>query len=308
MIYQRQTGLTLIELMLGMTLSLFMLLGLTFLLLGGKASYRLQDQQAQVQETGRYAIDVLTRAIRQAGYVNWNDWHAPILLSEDAEPNVMGLDARTLKKNTPAMEAMTAGVVNGSDVLAIRFFGADPDVDGALLNCAGFSVAAPVAEADADEQRSWSIFFVARDASGEPELRCKYRTQSGWNADAIARGVESFQVLYGVDVHGNGAVQFMSAEEVNKLDAADGAMPQMHWKKVSAIRIGLLVSGAQKIHTDELIKQHDLFGAAYSDLHGGQDTGVRIVDSALPVASRNRVRSVFTQTIRLRNTSQRSGI
>ena len=308
MIYRKQSGLTLIELMLSMALGVFVLLSLIGLLLASKASYRLQDQKAQIQETGRYAIDVLSKAIRQTGYVNWNDWQAPILLSDDAEPNVMGLDARTLRKNTPALEAITTGVVNGSDVLALRFFGVDPDLHGAILNCAGFSALAPVADMSADDQRSWSIFFVARDATGEPELRCKYRTQTGWNADAIARGVESCQVLYGVDVLGNGVIQFMNADEVRKLDAVEAATLGSYWKKISVIRLGLLISGAQKVHGEELVKQHDLFGAAYSNRHAEHDKGVRVVDSALPAASRHRVREVFTQTIHLRNASSKAGV
>lgn len=304
----RQTGLTLIELMLGITLSLFILLSLTGLLLAGKASYRLQDQHAQIQETGRYAIDVLARAIRQAGYVNWNDWHAPVLLSAEAEPNVMGLDARTLRKSTPALEAISTGVVNGSDVLALRFFGTNPDLHGATLNCAGFSVASAAADGSGDDQRSWSIFFVARDAAGEPELRCKYRTQNGWNADAIARGIESFQVLYGVDVHGSGALQFMNADGVSQMDAANAGIDQSHWKKIRAIRVALLVSGTQKIAQEKLVTQHDLFGVDYSNLHAGQDQGVQITDSTLPATSRNRVRDVFVQTIRMRNASSAAGI
>lgn len=305
--YGRQAGLTLIELMLGMMLSLIVLLSLTFFLLGSKANYRLQDQSAQIQETGRYAIDVLSKSIRQAGYMNWNEWHAPVVLADDAEPSILGMDARTLRKTTPALEAVSTGVVNGSDVLALRFFGTNAQPDGAMLNCAGFAAAAPVAGNEAEDQRSWSIFFVARDASGEPELRCKYRTQNGWNADAIARGIESFQVLYGLDIQGTGTNQLMNADAINQLDAGSQGQAS-HWKKVRVVRVSLLVSGAQKMREDALIQQHDLFGAAYSDQHGAHDPGVRIVDSGLPAASRNRVRIVFTQTIQLRNASAWSAI
>ena len=59
-----------------------------------------------------------------------------------------------------------------------------------------FGVAVPH---DEPMRRGWSIFYVAANGDGEAELRCKYRGASGWGADAIVRGVDSFQVLYGVD-------------------------------------------------------------------------------------------------------------
>ncbi len=294
-----QGGLTVVELLVAMVMGLFVLSSLMGLLLSSRASYSLQDQHAQVQETGRYALDVMARAIRQAGY-RPPDHLAQVSLSlPDEETSVRGLDARTLKKNTPALEATTTGVVNGSDVLALRFAGDEVDGKGIMFNCAGFAVPA----SSDDEANGWSIFFVARDAAGEAELRCKYRTTSGWSADAIARGVESFQVLYGLDIDGAEQVlHYLRASAIDALDAAGaGTNDTSHWRKVRAVRVALLVGGSVQEKANEAERQYDLFGPDYADKYATLDKGVRITEHDLPAAMRHRLRVVFTQTIRLRN-------
>lgn len=319
----RQRGLTILELMISITLGLFIVLTATGLLLSSKAGYTAQDQTAQIQETGRYALEILARAIRQAGYENWNNDFLPVLAGAEFSANVMGMDAMTLKKTTPELtSAVATDVVNGSDVLALRFFGDGTNgEDGAILNCAGLSVPAPTVVPGAEQERGWSIFFVAKDSAGEPELRCKYQSKTSWNADAIARGVESFQVLYGIDADGDGLPdRFLNADAIDDLDdklllAGDNAVARAtdknrktYWKKIRSIKISLLVRGSQAARDDALTGEYNLFGAAYSDAHAAVDKGVRIKEDALPSATRDRIRKVFTQTIQLRNDAAGSAI
>jgi type IV pilus assembly protein PilW len=65
---QRQRGLTLVELMVSLVLSLVLMLGAMQLFTGSKQTYQLSDALARVQENGRYALDLLARDIRQAGF------------------------------------------------------------------------------------------------------------------------------------------------------------------------------------------------------------------------------------------------
>lgn len=317
-----QQGLTLIELMIAITLGLFLVLTAIGLLVASKTGYVMQDQQAHIQETGRYAIEILSRAVRQAGYENWHSATMPAQVEAAFSASITGRDAMTLKKTTPELDSLTStDVVNGSDVLALRFFGDDADgEEGAILNCAGLPVAATSAATGNEQERGWSIFFVAKDSAGEPELRCKYQSKTSWNADAIARGVESFQVLYGLDADGDGvAEQFLNADGLNALDArlllsGENALAragdfnrQTHWKKITVIKLGLLVRGSQVARDDALRGEYDLFGAAYGDMHAASDKGSRISESALPAAAKNRIRKVFTHTIQLRNAAAGSG-
>lgn len=64
----RQTGLSLIELMVAMLISLLLLGGVVQVFLSSKKLYSTNTALARVQENGRFATDFLTFDIRQAGY------------------------------------------------------------------------------------------------------------------------------------------------------------------------------------------------------------------------------------------------
>lgn len=318
-----QCGWTLIELMIALTLALLIMLTAAGLLVSSKAGYIAQDQAANIQETGRYALQIVARAIRQAGYEHLNGEDISLVTTAELSASIAGYDAMTLKKGTAELQSPVAvGVVNGSDILALRFFGdrTEGADDGVMLNCAGLTVPVVTSIYNAEQERGWSIFFVANDSDGEPELRCKYPSKTGWNADAIARGVESFQVLYGVDANDGGLPdQFLSASEIDALDGklqlmGDNAVERASdlnrktfWKKIRAIRFALLIRGSEMARDDALLDQYDLFGASYSAIHANDDEGVHIEEKTLPATARSRIRKIFTQTIQLRNDAAGSG-
>ncbi|MBI1891128.1 MAG: PilW family protein [Burkholderiales bacterium] len=308
-------GFSIVELMISMAVGLLISLASISLLLSSKNAYTAQDDYVEIQQTGRYALEAITRAIHQAGYENWDQEDAPAVTDKSLSANISGLDARSLKSALPALESPITAAINGSDVLAVRYFGSGSgsNGDGTIINCAGFGVAATTQDA-AEEERGWSIFYVANDSVGEPELRCKYKRKNGWSSEAIARGVESFQILYGVDTDGDGlANQFLRAVDITALDDAlmlSGSTKaariseknaKTYWKKVVAIKMGLLIRGWQSSRVDDPTHFHDLLGQAYSDAYAAMDSGVRIYEGTLPNKIRSRVRKVFSTTIRLRN-------
>lgn len=63
-----QTGLTLLELMISLSLGLLLLVGIGTIYVGSNQTYRVQEQSARIQESGRYALEVIGRSLRQAGY------------------------------------------------------------------------------------------------------------------------------------------------------------------------------------------------------------------------------------------------
>jgi type IV pilus assembly protein PilW len=279
-----QRGAGLAELMVALAVGMLAMLLAAGLLVTASAAYSAQIERSAVDDGGRYAIEIMTRAARQAAFVNW-------------ERDEAGFDL--------------AGAVNGSDVLALRFAGSGPapDGDGSVISCAGFGVSA--------HDEGWSIFYVARNADGEAELRCKYRGKTSWSADAVIGGVDTFQVLYGLDTDqpADGvANQYVSASVLNALDAAlvlTGAdqdarererRRRTHWKRVASIRVALLVHGARRTRgAGERPEVFDLFGRAYSDSLGGADPGVRLSEDELPDELRRRERRLFSSTIALRN-------
>ncbi|MCK4742596.1 MAG: PilW family protein [Sulfuriflexus sp.] len=63
-----QKGFSLIEIMIALVISLTLLGGLSEVYLGSKQSYTLVEETSRLQENGRFAIDILTREIRGAGF------------------------------------------------------------------------------------------------------------------------------------------------------------------------------------------------------------------------------------------------
>lgn len=314
--FSAQKGLTLVELMIAITLGLFVLLAATTLLLSSKAGYTAQDEASQIQDTGRFVIDNISRAIRQAGLEDWSRPEGALLLAADMAPNIEGVDNVRLLATQPGIELPWSDAVNGSDVLALRFFGTGSGQrgDGVTTDCAGLGVPAPLTQDSADEQRGWSVFYVSEDVDGEPQLMCKFRSGSTWSAHSVARGVESFQVLYGVDSDRDGLPdRFLSAAQIDKLDEAlvlNGSNPvarakdrnrQTLWKRIMVVKISVLIRGAHPARADGSDAEHHLFGAVYSDESGARDPGTRIDESQLPVKVRSRMRKVFSATVQLRN-------
>jgi type IV pilus assembly protein PilW len=312
-----QSGLTLAELMVSITLGALMVLVAGMLLLFSSSSYLEQNEAVQLGDGGRYALEIIARSIRGTGLGNWDSnaaGGAAFSLVAGDSANISGLDASSVAKNGEGIADPLAAAVNGSDVLAVRYFGAGAgfDGDGSVINCAGFGVGG----ASSEQDRGWSIFYVAQDGDGEAELRCKYRGQKNWGADAIVRGVDSFQVLYGLDtdaVPDGIANRYLNATAINALDAAlplaglDAAArmrnknAQTLWKRVVSIKLALLLHGATGSRPDAAALQFDLFGSDYSA--ADSDRGVHIDEAALAPALRARARKLVELTVLLRNPS-----
>lgn len=310
-------GMSLVELLVALSLGALLMLAASTMLLAASGSYGDQSASARLDDNGRYALDTIARAVRQTAYVNWDSSAAPVAHAAHDSANIAGLDAHSLGKNSEGISGALPGALHGSDVLALRYYGAGKEEggDGSVLNCGGFGVGAAQTQA----QRGWSIFYVAQGADGEGELRCKYRGANGWGADAIIRGVDGFQVLYGLDTDmppDGVANRYVNASALDAYDAAlvlvgaDAAARQRdlhsrtHWKRVAGVRVALLLHG-EAGQADKMAElgpaQFDLFGKAYAEAHGAGDAGVRIARTALPIATRSRLRQLVQTSIMLRN-------
>ena len=228
--YKRQTGMTLIELLVAMGLGLIVTVVAATALLIAQQGYSTVDATTQLRDRERFAVDLLTRVIVQAGY---QDLGASNMVLRSAasfspgsypEPDIYGWNnavyaipsSLTLSESTtivdgnrPASCPTTAddsACKNGSDVLVIRYQGASKTpgsvvADNSIINCAGQGETGLVT-GDLNE-RALSMFHVTRAASGEPALSCTYYNHGNgttkWVSTPIIDGVESFQVLYGTD-------------------------------------------------------------------------------------------------------------
>ena len=300
---RRERGIGLVDMLVALALGLVVSLAAAATLLLANRDFAQHAASARIDDGGRYAIELVGQALRQAAWADL-EGGAP---APEGEAGIDGLDNRTLPRTAAGMAlAQPAAAVHGSDVLAVRFGGlGEAGGDGSVVDCAGFAVGAG--------EQGWSIFYVGIADDGEAELRCKYRARSGnWSADAIVRGVDSFQVLYGVDMDGDGIPdRYLNASAVTALDAAlplAGATPaerahdlrrNTHWKRVVAVRLALLLHGEARSRSGALPARYDLFG----ETAGADDPGTVVDEAVLPEQLRHRARRLFEQSVLLRNRS-----
>ena len=122
----RQKGLTLIEIMIAIGLSVILLTGVIQIFNSSKATYRLQDNLSRMQENGRFSLDFLARDVRMAGYQGCTNF-GPITNTLNDSTGIAydfgtGLTGFDNVGSTPPTFLSGAGIVPepGTDVIIIR--------------------------------------------------------------------------------------------------------------------------------------------------------------------------------------------
>lgn len=65
---RKQNGLTLVEIMIAMTLGLVLLAGVVQIFTSSRQSYRLQEALSEVQENGRFGVELIARDLRMTNF------------------------------------------------------------------------------------------------------------------------------------------------------------------------------------------------------------------------------------------------
>ncbi|MGQ9426589.1 PilW family protein [Gilvimarinus sp. F26214L] len=219
----RQSGLTLVELMIALALSLVVATATIQMFVGTRQTQGLNDEINRLQENARFALEILTENIRLAGYTG---------------PNYVGaLPAYFLQDACDTFDPCTDdGGASNSDRIAVQFN--PPPDDGTETDCTGAVVPADVVIAN--------VYHIT-SAGGVNSLSCRgYNVDTGsWVAAAqpIISGIDSMQVQYGLDASGDGATAFVSADRVTD------------WNEVVAVRIGLLVNAGSGTGSGETVSK-----------------------------------------------------
>ncbi|OOG24911.1 hypothetical protein B1C78_07500 [Thioalkalivibrio denitrificans] len=120
-----------------------------------------------------------------------------------------------------------------------------------------------------------TAYYVRTGASGEPSLyrlRLDPRNDEDWQAEELVEGVESMQVLYGLDDTGNRTAD----EYVTAAGVSD-------WESVVSVRVALLMRSPQEVNNEPDTRVYNLIGTRID-----------------PVDDR-RIRQVATTTVAVRN-------
>lgn len=172
---RQAAGMTIIELMVAMVLGLLVTTVIITMFSSAKASYRLQDGLTRIQEDGRIAVQLIGEEIRKAGFRKpvWND---------------------PMNGYSPVTAGSVNGSSNGNDTLQFMYM-ADTDCTGAINTNIDPETSEPVADykqvtfAVANRTLVWTCAF------GSDPLSLTVQSAN----QPVIDGVESFQILYGVD-------------------------------------------------------------------------------------------------------------
>jgi len=130
----RQRGLSIVELMISMLIGMFLLLGIIQFFLANKQTYRMQDQLAQMQEDGRFALDAIEAQIRMTNYSGCYD-DLSVGVENRLKTNVLAWDlSRTLDGYNDVAYGDDIGGITGfvanTDVLVIKGMAASVPLNG----------------------------------------------------------------------------------------------------------------------------------------------------------------------------------
>ena len=129
-----QRGMSLIELMVAMTIGIILSLGMFEIYSGTRQSYQVQEGLARLQENARFAIDVMTRDIRMAGYTGCytgdmstveNILNNQTNYGWDLTNMLQGYNALTSSWSPVLNAAIASDVLAGTDVIEIRKMSSD---------------------------------------------------------------------------------------------------------------------------------------------------------------------------------------
>jgi len=166
-------GFTLVELMVSLTIGLFLTIVIAQLFVGSRQSYATTDDLSRLQENMRYSQQLLVRTIHMAGY--------------KSAPNQV---TTSIFSGANVLIQGAAGAGTVPDSVTVRYQGSGNGTgtpDGSVLDCLGNRVDAGAI--------ATNTFTIAPGANGATALFCN----NGANNWEIVPDVENMKVLYGED-------------------------------------------------------------------------------------------------------------
>jgi type IV pilus assembly protein PilW len=263
-----KSGFSLIELIVSLSLGLFLIAIMINSTSAIFRSGRSIEQAGEVAETGRYLSDLLTTELRLAGFFGQLSYRfdsSAVLPDICAGPTAAGLNNAMAfpiqgMSNVPAGQRLCGGdlLLAGSDVLLMRRADTRALVAGSKLTPTqhyiqaigdSFVVATGaeqsnfnLSQADgltAAPIRAWhqTIYYVSADKNFK---RRRFYRGALSPSEPLAEGVDDFQLVYGIDKPSVGNGQNQQPTFVHSPGSKDG------WANTIAVEFYLLVSNTGK--------------------------------------------------------------
>lgn len=266
-----QRGLSIVELLVALVISMLLLTGVIQVFFSSKQTYASNEAASRLQENGRFALEFIAQSARHAGYVEAAN-------SATAAPSPIAAPSAA-NCSTPRV-CSSQGAGNASDTIG---FALQPRIiEGARRDCLGNTLSGITANTDLIINH----YEIIPGANGAPSaLGCRSwnftkgtgEWVAGPGASALIDGIDALQIQYGISTTGDRthANQYVSADRVTALNS---------WNDVVAIRIAVLANSVVPVSPPAPARQYVLLDAPPILINDG------------------RARQIFTTTIKLRNT------
>jgi len=263
----RQKGLSLIELMIALVVSLVLVAGISTVYMSSKRNYQARDQLSLMDESARVGLNALTKHLEHAGYATasklpMDSVGGYFYVKGTADPkagtcSTVGSNALSALKGSATQDALNAY----GDAISIRFIG-DASLSSDALN-SSLDEDCYAGTPNLDSSLIYNAFHVAidddppltKDSFGN-DIPILYGVGSNGNSykQPIVNGIENIQFLYGVDTNTDGAVeQYMDATAVT---AAGG------WQQVVSIKASILVRSLEPVLPTAESKTYNVLGVS----------------------------------------------
>lgn len=220
----RQTGFTLVELMVAVAIGLLVVASAVGVFVNMKASYVAQDNQSQLQDAQRMAVQMIRTTVQSAGY------H----VNPERNARTDALPARSATSSVPRFSAgqavsAKAGAGTTGDILYVRFQTLSGD---GIFNCKG--------DTNQGTAGTARLYLNTLSVNASNELVCE--VDDGEVAQPILSNVRRLDVAFGVH---ETADTFDTARNVSRYKTA-AQMSDDEWSRVLTVRIQLTFVNGQR--------------------------------------------------------------
>ena len=223
-IISKQHGLSLVELMVALVLSLVVLLVTTGIYVSNKQTYRFLDQYSLLQENGRFAIFFLREHILQTGF-----------------PRQSGVNP------FPVVPGNNTGP-NGSDNIIVQFRSAVDCLNDVPAGALPLRLTQNTFQINANNELECNGNGLVGGVD-QP-------------AQSLVEGIVNLQAEYGVDTDADGiANSYVNSAGVQAGTASGGGGPD--WNNVVSVRVAVLVQGQPNVLDQAQVITYNILGVSF---------------------------------------------
>lgn len=283
---KKNLGFTLVELLVGLFLSIF-IVGIAFTyFVSSSQTFRVQTNDSILQENARFAIEILTQNLRLAGLNPSNELAlaenlGTILTTSICTNAETGL-ADGASGTSPCTVDNLGGSPTASDRISVAYILEADDGPVSVRGCNNQIINIPFGERARLTNTLWSAPSANNAANGARSLYCQtYDLDNNRALGAalpLVDGIDSIQFQYGVDLDADGLI-----DRYQPITAvADLAT-------IKTVRAGLLINSG--LATDSSSNTEDLGVRLYNVL---DVNGITFTD--------RKLRQIFSTTVLIPNT------